>query len=182
MARFSLTQLSIFTVACAVYFGAMPVMCMRLRALGGADIDASFMYLATVSWLVLTIIYVWWRQLTPLCVNLLMPASILFMGILMLLLDDEVEITAGNVVGAVAGPGCWAGVLFSFPVSLILLLVSAVRGQRTDPVTKSLLRRLSSTRLAGRLVHERRQVASFDDNGPDSSGAHASSTHGSKQR
>ena len=146
MARFSLAQLSTFTAACAVYFGAMPVMCMRLRALGGEDVDAAFLYIATVSWLVLTVIYVWWRQLTPLSVNLLMPASVLFMGILMLLLDDEVETTVGDVMGAVAGPGCWGGVLFSFPVSLVLLLVSAFRGQRTDPVTARLLRMTSSVR------------------------------------
>ena len=57
MPRFSLAQLSSFMVACAVYFGAMPVMCMRLRALGGDDIDPTFIYIAAVSWLILTIVY-----------------------------------------------------------------------------------------------------------------------------
>ena len=75
-----------------------------------------------------------------------MPLSVLLIGILMLILDDEVETTAGDVAKAVVGPGCWAGVLFSFPVSLIFLLVSAFRGQRTDPATTSLMRMLSSLR------------------------------------
>jgi hypothetical protein len=146
MFRFSLAQFTSFTIACAVYFGAMPVMCIRLRTIGGNEIDSVFIFMAAISWLTLAAIYAWWRQMTPLAVQILMPLSILPLGILMLLFDDEVQITMLDVAKAIVGPGCWAGVMFSFPVSLILLVLSAFRGKPTDPVTTSVARQIASFR------------------------------------
>ena len=130
MGRFSLSQFCAFVVACGVYFGGLPQMYLRrMRGIGADDVVA-FTSEATLAWLLLATVYVYWRQLTPLAVHCLCVALSLFMlGV------PEVKIQAQHVALATFGHGCWAATLISFPISLVLLGLSAVLGRRIEPLT-----------------------------------------------
>ena len=135
MGRYSIRQLSAFVVACGVYFGGMPHMYfLRLRGIGPEDF-AAFASEAVLAWLLLAAVYVYWRQLTPLAIHCLCVA----LSIVMLdPLDVQVEMRHAHVALATLGPGCWAATLFSFPMSLGLLALSAVLGRRVEPLTNRL--------------------------------------------
>ena len=135
MGRFSLCQLCAFVVASGVYFGGIPQMYFRRMRGIGADDFVAFASEATLAWLLLATVYVYWRQLTPLAVHCLSVAlSLLMLG------DPEVKIQAKHVGLATFGPGCWAATLISFPISLVLLALSAVLGRRVEPLTNRLAR------------------------------------------
>ena len=138
MGRFSLSQLAAFVVACGAYFGGIPHAALRRMHGIGADADAflAFASEATLAWLVLAAVYVYFRQLTPLAIHCLGVALSLFM-----LGDPEVKIQAKHVALATLGPCCWAAALISFPVSLGLLALSAALGRRVEPLTNRLARR-----------------------------------------
>jgi hypothetical protein len=127
MGRYGLRQLCAFVLACGVYFGELPHMFL-LGPLGiGADDFVAFAFEAVLAWLLLAAVYVYWRQLTPLAVHCLCVAL-------------SLPMVLGNPDFALAplGPCCWAGALISFPVSLVLLALSAVLGRRIEPLTNRL--------------------------------------------
>jgi hypothetical protein len=131
--RFGLCQLCAFVVACGTYFGGMPHMFfLRQRGIGAGDFVA-FASEAFLAWLLLVAVYAYWRQLTPLAVHCLCVAlSLLLVG------GPEVKVQAKDVALATLGPGCWAATLISFPISLLLLALSAVLGRRVEPLTNRL--------------------------------------------
>jgi hypothetical protein len=135
MGRYSLRQLSSFVVACGVYFGGIPHMYfVRLRGHGADDVVA-FASEAVLAWLLLAAVYVYWRQLTPLAVNCLCVA----LSVPMLnSLDVQVETKHVHVALATLGPGCGAAMLISFPVSLVLLVLSAALDRRIEPLSNRL--------------------------------------------
>jgi hypothetical protein len=135
MGRYSLRQLCSFVVACGVYFGGIPHMYfVRLRGNGAADVVA-FTSEAVLAWLLLAAVYVYWRQLTPLAVHCLCVA----LSVPMLnLLDVQVEMNYVHVALATLGPGCWTAMLMSFPVSLVLLVLSVALDRRIEPLTNRL--------------------------------------------
>ena len=106
---------------------------LRLRGIG-ADDFAEFAFEAVLAWLLLAAVYVYWRQLTPLAVHCLCVA----LSLLMLLRNPDVMVQARHFAWAALGPCCWAGILISFPVSLVLLALSAVSGRRIEPLTNRL--------------------------------------------
>jgi hypothetical protein len=69
--------------------------------------------------------------LTPLAVHCLcVPLSLL-----MLLGNPDVTVLqAKHFALATLGRSCWAAILISFPVSLVLLALSAVLGRRIEPL------------------------------------------------
>ena len=134
MGRYGLRQLCAFVLACGVYFGGIPHMYFfRLRGVGADDFVA-FAFEAVPAWLLLAAVYVYWRQLTPLAVHCLCVA----LGWLLLLGNADVMAQAKHFALAPLGPSCWAAILISFPVSLVLLALSAVLGRRIEPLTNRL--------------------------------------------
>jgi hypothetical protein len=134
MGRYGLRQLCAFVLACGVYFGGIPHMYfLRLSRGIGAD-DLAFAFEAVLAWLLLAAVYVYWRQLTPLAVHCLCVA----LSLLMLLGNPDVIVQAKHFALATLGPSCWAAILISFPVSLVLLALSAVLGRRIEPLTNRL--------------------------------------------
>ena len=107
---------------------------VRLRGHGADDLVA-FASEAVLGWLLLAAVYVYWRQLTPLAVHCLCVA----LSVPMLnSLDVQVEIKHVHVTLATLGPGCWVAMLISFPVSLVLLVLSAATDRRIEPLTNRL--------------------------------------------
>jgi hypothetical protein len=157
MGRYGLRQLCAFVLACGVYFGGIPHMyTLRLRGIGADDFVA-FAFEAVLAWLLLASVYVYWRQLTPLAVHCLCVA----LSLPMVLGNPDVVVQTKHFALATLGPCCWAATLISFPVSLVLLALSAVSGRRIEPLTNRLGRldlrdisrpnpRLLRTRCAGR--------------------------------
>jgi hypothetical protein len=140
MGRYGLHQLCAFVLACGVYFGGIPRMYfLRLRGIG-ADDSVAFAFEAVLAWLLLAAVYVYWRQLTPLAVHCLCVA----LSSLILLGSPAVMAQAEHFALATLGPCCWAATLISFPVSLVLLALSAALGRRIEPLTNRL----------GRLFHQ----------------------------
>jgi hypothetical protein len=137
MGRYSLCQLCSFVVACGVYFGGIPHMYfVRLRG-HGADDAVAFASEAVLAWLLLAAVYVYWRQLTPLAVHCLCVA----LSVPMLnSLDVQVDLQRVHVALAMLGPCCGAAILISFPVSLVLLVLSAATDRRIEPLTDRLCR------------------------------------------
>ena len=134
MGRYGLRQLCAFVLACGVYFGGIPHMYFfRLRVISSDDFVA-FAFEAVLAWLLLAAIYVYWRQLTPLAVHCLCVA----LSLLLLSGNPDVMVQARDFALAPLGPSCWAAILFSFPVSLVLLALSAVLGRQIDPLTNRL--------------------------------------------
>jgi hypothetical protein len=135
MGRYGLRQLCAFVLACGVYFGGIPHMYfLRLRGIGADDFVAFFAFEAVLAWLLLAAIYVYWRQLTPLAVHCLCVA----LSLPMLLGNPDVIVQAKHFALATPGPSCWAATLISFPVSLVLMALSAVLGRRIEPLTNRL--------------------------------------------
>src|SRR5271156_3253807 len=134
MGRYGLRQLCAFVLACGVYFGGIPHMYfLRLRGIGADDFVA-FAFEAVLAWLLLAAVYVYWRQLTPLAVHCLCVA----LSLLMLRGNEDVIAQAKQFALAPLGPSCWAAILISFPVSLVLLALSAVLDRRIEPLTNRL--------------------------------------------
>jgi hypothetical protein len=134
MGRYGLRQLCAFVLACGVYFGGIPHMYfLGLRA-SGADDSVAFAVEAVLAWLLLAAVYVYWRQLTPLAVHCLCVA----LSLLLLLRNPNVIVQEWHFLWATLGPSCWAAILISFPVSLVLLAFSAVLGRRIEPLTNRL--------------------------------------------
>ena len=134
MGRYGLRQLCAFVLACGVYFGGIPHMYfLRLRGVGADDFVA-FAFEAVLAWLLLAGVYIYWRQLTPLAVHCLCVG----LSLLMLLGSPDVIVQAKYFALAPLGRCCWAGTLISFPVSMVLLALSAVLGRRTEPLTNRL--------------------------------------------
>jgi hypothetical protein len=150
MGRYSLCQLCSFVVACGVYFGGIPHMYfVRLRGHGADDVVA-FASEAVVAWLVLAAVYVYWRQLTPLAVHCLCVA----LSVPMLnSLDVQVEMKHVHVALATLAPASGGAMLISFPVSLVLLVMSAATDRRIEPLTNR-LGRVVSPRLRGRVAQD----------------------------
>jgi hypothetical protein len=93
---------------------------LRLRGIGADDFMA-FAFEAVIACLLLATLYVYWRQLTPLAVHCLCVA----LSLLMLLANPDVIVQAKHSALDTLGPSCWAAILISFPVSLVLLALSA---------------------------------------------------------
>jgi hypothetical protein len=136
MGRYDLRQLCAFVLACGVYFGGLPHMyLLGLRGTGADDL-AAFAFEAVLAWFLLAAVYVYWRQLTPLAVHCLCVA----LSLLLLLGNPYVIVQVKHFALAPLGPSCWAAILISFPVSLVLLALSAVLGRRIEPLTNRLER------------------------------------------
>jgi hypothetical protein len=137
MGRFSLRQLCSFVVACGVYVGGIPHLCfVRLRG-HGPDDAVAFASEAVLAWLLLAAVYVYWRHLTPLAIHCLGVA----LSVPMLnSLDLQVEMRHVHVAFATLAPGCVAATLISFPVSLVLLVLSAATDRRIEPLRNRLVR------------------------------------------
>lgn len=149
MGRYSLRQLCSFVVACGVYFGGIPHM-FFVRLGGRADDVVAFASEAVLVWVLLAAVYVYWRQLTPLAVHCLCVA----LSVPMLnSLDVRVETQHIPVALATLAPGCCAATLISFPVSLVLLALSAARDRRIEPLTNR-LGRLHFARLRGPVAQD----------------------------
>ena len=131
MGRYGLRQLCAFVLACGVYFGGIPHMYfLGLRGIGTDDFVA-FAFEAVLAWLLLAAVYLYWRQLTPLAVHCLCVA----LSLLMLLGNPDVMVLpAKDFALATLGRSCWAAILISFPVSLVMLGLSAVLGRRIEPL------------------------------------------------
>jgi hypothetical protein len=127
MGRYGLRQLCAFVLACGVYFGGIPHMLFLGLRGTGADDFVAFAFEAVLAWLLLAAVYVYWRQMTSLAVHCLCVAL-------------SLPIVLGNPDFALAplGPCCWAGVLISFPVLLVLLALSVVSGHRIEPLMNRL--------------------------------------------
>jgi len=131
MGRYGLRQLCAFVLACGAYFGGIPHMYfLGLRGIG-ADDFAAFAFEAVLAWLLLAAVYVYWRQVTPVAVHCLC----VVLSALMLLGNEDVVVQARHFALAPLGRSCWAAMLISFPVSLVLLALSAVFGRRIEPLT-----------------------------------------------
>lgn len=134
MGRYCLRQLCAFVLACGVFFGGIPHMyLLRLRGIG-ADDFAAFASEAVLAWLLLAAVYVYWRQFTPLAVHCLCVA----LSLPMVLGNPDVMVQTKHFALAPLGPCCGAGALISFPVSLVLLALSAALGRRIEPLTNRL--------------------------------------------
>ncbi len=135
MGRYSLCQLCSFVIACGIYFGGIPyTYFVRLRGQGGGDVVA-FASAAVLGWLLLAAVYVYWKQLTPLAVHCLCVA----LSVPMLnSLDVQIEMNYVHVAFAMLGPACVGAMLMSFPVSLVLLGLSAALDRRIEPLTNRL--------------------------------------------
>lgn len=124
MRRYNLRQLCSFVAACGIYSGGIPHM-FFVRPRGQTADGAAFASEAVLAWLLLAAVYLHWRQWTPLAVHCLCVAlSIRFLNSL----DVEVEMQHVPRALATLAPGCWAAMLISFPVSLVLLVISRFRG------------------------------------------------------
>jgi hypothetical protein len=107
---------------------------VRLRG-SGADDAVAFASEAMVAWLLLAAVYVYWRQLTPLAVHCLCVA----LSVPMLnSLDVQADANYVPVAFATLAPACGAAMLISFPVSLLLLVLSAAGDRRIEPSTDRL--------------------------------------------
>jgi hypothetical protein len=134
MGRYGLRQLCVFVLACGLYFGGIPQMYfLGLRGTGADDVVA-FTFEAVLAWLLLAAAYAYWRQLTPLAVHCLCVA----LSLLMLLGNQDVIVQSTQFAFAPLGLSCWAAILISFPVSLLLLALSEVLGRRVEPLTNRL--------------------------------------------
>ena len=69
MGRHGLRQLGAFVLACGVYFGGIPHMFFHGLSGTGADDFAAFADEAVLAWLLLAVVYVTWRQFTPVVVG-----------------------------------------------------------------------------------------------------------------
>jgi hypothetical protein len=136
MKRYGLRQLCVFVLACGVYFGGLPHMVLLGQRGVGADDFAAFAFEAALAWLLLAAVYVYWRQWTPLAVHCLCVA----LSWLMLLDNRDVMVQAEQFALAPLGRSCWAAILISFPVSLVLLALSTGLGRRIDPLTNRVRR------------------------------------------
>ena len=135
MGRYSLRQLCSFVVACGVYFGGIPHMYfVRLRGRGADDVVA-FASEAVVAWLLLAAVYVYWRQWTPLAVHGL---GVVLSVPMLNPLDVQVEMQHVHIALATLAPCCGGAMLISFPVSLLLLALSAAQDRRIEPLTNRL--------------------------------------------
>jgi hypothetical protein len=101
----------------------------------GADDFAAAAFEAVLAWLLLAAVYIYWRQLTPLAVHCLCVA----LSLPMVLGKPDVMVQAGLFACATLERCCWASMLISFPVALLLLALSAVSGRRIEPLTNRLL-------------------------------------------
>ena len=147
MGRYGLRQLCSFVLACGVYFGGIPHMYfLRLRGIGGDDFLA-FAFEAVLAWLLLAAVYLYWRQFTPLAVHCLCVA----LSLLMLLRNPDVIVHARHFALAALGRSCWASILISFPVSLVLLALSEFLGRRVEPLTNRIERNRALSRPDSRL-------------------------------
>jgi hypothetical protein len=135
MGRYGLRQLCAFVLACGVYFGGIPHMYfLGLRGIGADDFVA-FAFEAVLAWLLLAAVYVYWRQLTPLAVH----CACVALSVFMLLGNPDVKVLqAKHFALATLGRSCWAAILISFPISLVLLALSAVLGRRIEPLMNRL--------------------------------------------
>jgi hypothetical protein len=116
---------------------------VRLR--GHPDDVVAFASEAVLEWLLLAAVYVSWRQLTPLAVHCLGVA----LSVPMLnSLDIQVEMKHVHAALATLGPGCGGAMLISFPLSLVVLVLSAVQDRRIEPLTNR-LGRVVRPRLRG---------------------------------
>jgi hypothetical protein len=130
MGRYGLGQLSVFVLACGVYFGGIPHMYfLGLHARGAEDVVA-FTIEAVVAWVLLAGVYVYWRQVTPLAVHCLC----VVLGVLLLIGNPDI-VGKATFAWEILGRASCAGALISFPVSLLLLALSAVLGRRVEPLT-----------------------------------------------
>jgi hypothetical protein len=114
---------------------------LRLRGVGTDDFVA-FTFEAVLALILMAAVYVCWRQLTPLAVHCLCVA----LSLLLLVGNPDAIVQARHFAVAPLGPSCWASTLISFPVSLILLGLSAILGRRIEP----LMNRLESDRVVSR--------------------------------
>ncbi len=131
MGRYDLRQLCAFVLACGVYFGGLPHMySVGLRGIGADDVVAFAVETAT-AWLLLAAVYVYWRQLTPLAAHCLCVA----LSLLLMLRNPGDLAQAEHVALAALGRSCWAAMLISFPVSLLLMALTTVLGRRIEPLT-----------------------------------------------
>lgn len=134
MGRYGLRQLCVFVLACGVYLGGLPHMYfLVLRGIGGDDVVA-FVFEAVLEWLLLGAVYVYWRQWTPLAVHCLCVA----LSLVLLLRNADVMAQATHFAFAPLGYSCFAAMLISFPVSLVLLASSAVFRRRIEPLASRL--------------------------------------------
>ena len=134
MGRYGLRQLCVFVLACGVYFGGIPHMYfLGLRGIGADDV-AAFAFEAVLAWLLLAAVYAYWRQWTPLAVHCVCVA----LSLLLLLRNPDVMTQSTHFAFAPLGRSCFAAILISFPVSLVLLTLSAVLGRWIDPLTNRL--------------------------------------------
>jgi len=91
-----------------------------------------------------------WRQLTPLAVHCLGVA----LSVPMLnSLDVQVEMKHVHVALATLAPCCGGAMLISFPVSLVLLVLSAATDRRIEPLTNR-LGRVVRPRLRGHVAQD----------------------------
>jgi hypothetical protein len=108
---------------------------LGMRA-NGADDFVAFALEAVLSCLLLSAVYVYWRQLTSLAVHFLCVA----LSWLIMLGNPDVIVRAEHFALATLGRCCWAATLISFPVSLVLLTLTAVSGHQVEPLTNRLTR------------------------------------------
>jgi hypothetical protein len=133
MRRYGLRPLSALVLACGVYLGGIPRMYfLRQRGIG-ADEFVPFAFEALLAWLLLAAVYVYWRQWAPLAVHCLCVALSLPM-----LVGNPDVVQAEHFASARLGRSCWAAILISFPVTLLLLALSAFFGRQIEPLTNRL--------------------------------------------
>jgi hypothetical protein len=122
---------------------------VRLRGHGSDDVVA-FVSEAVIAWLLLAAVYVYWRQLTPLVVHCLCVA----LSVPMLNSQDvQVEMRYVHVVLATLAPASGGAILISFPVALVLLVLSATADRRIEPLTNR-LGRVVRPRLRGPVAQD----------------------------
>ncbi len=108
--------------------------CFSLVCAIGHDDFVAFAFEAVLAWLLLGAVYVYWRQWTPLAVHCLCVALSLYL----LRGNPDVMTQAQHFAIAPLGRSCWAAILISFPVSLVLLAFSTVFRRRIEPLASRL--------------------------------------------
>ena len=93
---------------------------LGLRGIGADDV-AAFAFEAVLAWLLLAAVYAYWRQWTPLAVHCLCVA----LSLRLLPRNPDVMAQSPYYAFAPLGYSCFAAILISFPVSLVLLAPSA---------------------------------------------------------
>jgi hypothetical protein len=88
--------------------------------------DVAFVIEASIAWVVLAAVYVYWRHLAALMLHLLVPISNFLFGLLAIAFDGEVDVHLEEVLIATFGAGCWAASIFSFQVSIAHLAPAAI--------------------------------------------------------